>query len=268
MPISIKAAGVVLFLALGTGGLTPVLPAPSATAASAARMYTATAVSQRPGQPERVGTIVKSGAKMRLEYTQNGKRVVQIILPTKGLMYILDPASKTYSLIRGKAVPEESVIGYKSPCPPTPNTRCEHVGDAISSGVRAERWLISSPGQTGGPVDILWDPARRHALSEVFPDGSKMLMRFRAMEKVAGRPTERWDVDIIRKGQPVVTGEWWFDPDLRVVVRQSIPGGETRRLDHLVVAPLDPAMFAPPAGWQQSEARSLTAPAAPKPAGN
>ena len=219
--------------------------------ASGTRMYSATAVSQIPGQPVRRGRIVKSGADIRLEYTRNGKQIIQIVRPTKGLMYFLDPASKTYSTIKGQAVPEESVTGYKSPCPPNPASRCQRMGQAVISGIQAERWLISTPGQQGGSVDILWDPARRHALSETFPDGRKTLMSFRAMETVSGRPTERWDVTMTQKGQAPIKGEWWFDPDLRVVVRQSIPGGESRRLDDLKVAPYDAALFVPPAGWRE-----------------
>jgi len=257
-----KTASLALAITLSAGVIT-LIPSWSSAQTGPNRMYTATAISQVAGQPEQSGKIVKSGVNMRLEYTRNGEKIVQIILPTMGLMYFLDPTTKTYSKIRGQAVSEESVTGYKSPCPPTPNTRCERIGQAVTSGIQAERWLISTQGQRGGPVDILWDPARRHALSEKFPDGAKMLMSFRAMETVAGRSTERWDVTVTRPGQPEIKGEWWFDPDLRVVVRQSIPGGENRRLDNLVVGPVDPALFAPPQNWKEVNASSA-APAPPQ----
>jgi len=262
----LNAAKLALRITIGAGiGLAALASAASA-AANNAQMYSATAISQIPGQPERVGKIVKSGSNMRLEYQRNGRDTVQIILPTKGLMYFLNPKTKTYSEIRGQAVPERSATEYKSPCPPAPNTRCERIGQATISGIQAERWLIATPGQAG-PVVILWDPARRHALSEEFSNGGKMLMTFRAMEDISGRPTERWDISLTRPGQKTATGTWWFDPELRVAVRENLPGGETRRLDDLVVGPVDPALFQVPDGWTRVKqaAPSRAQPANPAP---
>ena len=69
------------------------------------RAYSATAIHGLPGQPTTSGAITKSGQNMRLEFEQNGHTVVQILLPEQGVMYILDPSTKTYMEMRGQAGP-------------------------------------------------------------------------------------------------------------------------------------------------------------------
>ena len=226
--------------------------------ASTPKSYSATAVHGLPGQPETTGKIVKSGQNMRLEYDQNGETIIQILRPTEGLMYILDPKAQTYTEIRGQAVPATATDGYTTPCPkPAALARCERTGTDTVSGIKVERWELST-GTDTKPVVMLWDSTRRRALHQIFPDGSVMALRFKEMVPVNGRNTEHWSIKITAPDQPANTGSWWFDPDLRVVVREELPGGEIRRLDDITVGPVDPDLFQVPEGWKN---RNATGPA-------
>lgn len=225
----------------------------SAQTSDSTKTYSAIAVHSLPGQPETFGTIVKSGQNLRLEYEDAGRHVVQILLPTIGAMYILDPNAQTYIEYLGPAVPATDVEGYTSPCPnQKPNASCQHVGDDVVSGIKVERWAIDS-SLHGKPLIILWNSARRRALRQDFPDGGSMVMAFSAMQDVNGRMAEHWQIKLSTPGQDIKSGDWWFDPKLRVVVRENLPSGEMRRLDNITIGPVDPALFQVPQGWRKME---------------
>lgn len=220
---------------------------------AASNTYSAIAVHSLPGQPETFGTIVKSGQNLRLEYDEAGRRVIQILLPTVGAMYFLDPKTQTYTEYLGPSVPATDIEGYASPCPGQETSpSCQHVGDDVVSGVKVERWALAS-GQSGKPLVILWNSARRRALRQDFPEGGSMVMAFVAMEDLNGRFAEHWTIKLSIPGNDVKSGDWWFDPKLRVVVRENLPSGETRRLDNITIGPVDPALFQVPQGWRKVE---------------
>lgn len=226
--------------------------------------YSARAIHAVPGLPETSGTVIKSGQNMRLEFERGGQKVIQILLPTLGAMYILDPNTQTYFEILGPAVPVETADNQKSPCPAASQAvLCQQVGTATVSGIQVERWALTSQ-QQAKPVYILWDSTRARALQQESPDGSTMTMAFKAMETLAGRPTEHWGILVSIPGQEAKTGDWWFDPELRITVRENLPGGETRRLENIKVGPVDPAAFQVPAGWKKQEAPAIAPPVVPQ----
>lgn len=220
---------------------------------SAAKSYSATAIHGLPGQPETTGKIVKSGQNIRLEFSQNGQTIIQILRPTDGVMYILNPQDQTYFETRDQPVPVTTTEGYTMPCGDAAQmATCERIGTDTVSGIKVERWAVASKPQTR-PLIILWDSTRRRALRQDFPDGSVMAMKFQAMEPLNGRMTEHWSIKITSPNLPANTGSWWFDPELRVVVREELPGGELRRLDEIVVGAVEDSAFQVPEGWQKQQ---------------
>ena len=239
-----------MFLTLVTSTLAAQSVQPPITNAS--KSYSATAVHGLPGQPETSGKIVKSGQNIRLEFDQNGQTVIQILRPTDGVMFILNPQEQTYFEVRDQPVPVTTTEGYTTPCGEAQMATCERIGTDTVSGINVERWALASKPQTR-PIVILWDSTRRRALRQEFPDGSVMAMTFQAMQKLNGRMTEHWSIKITSANLPANTGSWWFDPELRVVVREELPGGEVRRLDEIVVGAVEQSAFDVPDGWQQQQ---------------
>lgn len=228
--------------------------------------YSATAIHKLPDLPETSGRILKSGDNMRLEFQQNGRQIIQILLPSMGVMYVLDPQTKTYTEMRGQTMPATAASRQSVPCSEQSGLAvCQRVGADTVSGIQVERWLIAAQPQTQ-PLSLLWDPTRRQALRQDFPDGSSMAMRFKAMEDVNGRETEHWIIEVLAPGRETLTGGWWFDPVLRVVVREDLPGGESRRLENIVVGGVDATAFQVPEGWQQLDPNTIATPQAPQPA--
>ncbi len=226
--------------------------------------YSATAVHDVPGQPGTTGTVIKSGQNMRLEFEKNGQKIIQILLPEQGVMYILEPATRTYLAMRGPAVPATLGAGNATPCREQSNlAMCRQVGTDTVSGIQVEHWLLASGPQTK-PLSILWDPTRRQALRQDFPDGSAVVMRFKDMQTLNGRATEHWTLQIQAPERETLTGGWWFDPELRVVVREELPGGEVRHLENIQVGVVDGSAFQLPDGWQQRDPSAIAAPQVPQ----
>lgn len=221
---------------------------------STAISYSATAMHRLPGQQETSGKIVKSGQNIRLEFDQNGKSVIQIFRPVDGLAYSLNPRDKTYVEIRTTPVPASEINSYTTPCPePAKMARCEQIGADTVSGIAVERWAIARKPQSR-PMIVLWDSTRKRALRQQFPDGSVMTMRFQAMEDLNGRPTEHWNTKLSTPNQPANIGSWWFDPELRLVVREALPSGELRWLENITTGAVEDAVFSPPDGWIKQDA--------------
>lgn len=240
------------------------LAGPGLTDAASPPDYSARALHLLPDGTQTEGRVVKSGPDMRLEYTENGRAVVQIIRRAEGVMYMLDPGTKSYFEVRGTPSADPTGAGYMPPCPEgDPTLACAFKGNEVSSGITAELWEISIPGQPGTTA-ILWDGARHRALRQTNPDGSTMTMSFVAMENIGGRDVEHWQIAFQAAGQPPQTGEWFYDPQLRVEVREVMPGGESRTLEDVAVGPVDPSNFEVPAGWQRMEMPQPQAPVPPQ----
>lgn len=240
MPTSLRAAVLALVATFGVA---------VSAAAQTTPAYSARAVHMVPGQPESTGLIVKSGQNMRLEFEQNGMKIIQILLPTSGVMYLLNPETKTYFEILSQPAPADAADGYVSPCPgQAASPQCQMVGNDTVSGITVERWVLAN-GQQARPTMILWDPTRRQALRQEFPDGSTVAMAFKAMETVSGRNTEHWTISLTAPGKDAASGDWWFDPELRIAIRENLPNGQTRSLEDIKVGDIDPGLFQVPEGW-------------------
>jgi len=253
MPTALLRAFAALALTLGLSGVALAQPIQPPA-------YTARAIDQLPDGTVNEGIVIKSGPDMRLEYSENGRDVIQIIRRAEGVMYLLDPAARTYAEIRGAPSPDPTGAGYMPPCQEDdPGMSCSFRGTEVISGITAEVWDIGIPGQSGTST-ILWDGARHRALRQAAPDGSVMQMAFVEMVDLAGRSVEHWTVSFEAPGQPVQTGAWYYDPELRLEVREDLISGAVRQLEDIRVGPVDPALFEVPEGWTK-----LDMPAGPMP---
>ena len=237
-----------------------------AQTAAALPDYSAQAVHILPNGTKTVGKVIKSGPNLRMEYSDQGRQIVQILRRADGVMYMLDPAARSYVEVRGKPSPDPTGAGYLPPCQEdNPAVVCTFKGNEVSSGITGELWELTAPGRPG-VATVLWDGARHRALRESFPDGTVMKMVFKAMEDLGGRQVEHWVVTYQSPGKPAQTGDWFYDPKLRVEVREVLPTGEVRSLEDIKVGPVDPSNFTVPQGWTRQEPPQVPAAPAPAPA--
>lgn len=244
--------------------LVPLVAAGPVAAQAPIPAYSADAVYRAPDGTESTGRVVKSGPNMRLEFTEAGRPVVQIIRRAEGVMYVLDPGSRSYFRVQGEPDPTAGSASYQPPCDRNdPGQTCRFLGNEVTSGITAEVWELGPPGEASQVSRILWDGARQRVLREQSPNGTVMSLAFRAMEQIEGRSVEHWVISLTLPGQAPKTGGWYYDPELRVEVREELPDGPHRSLENIVVGPVDPAAFEPPAGWTE-----IAPPAPPSPGGS
>jgi len=251
-------------MALAAAGLSAILAATGLSAQTAGPpAYSADAIYRAADGTESSGRITKSGTDMRLEFVQAGRQVIQIIRRAEGLIYVLDPGAHSYYEIKGAPDPSASDVGYQPPCDrDTQPATCRFIGTEVTSGITAEVWEVTVQGQPGAST-ILWDGARHRALRQTGADGSVMSLTFQAMVNLGGRNVEHWATRFEAPGQPAQAGAWYYDPELRVEVREEMASGAIRALEEIRVGPVDPALFTVPAGWQQ-----VQMPQAPMPPGS
>ncbi len=217
--------------------------------------YTAETVQTAPDQPDRSGKITKSGQFLRLEFTQNGQHIIQILRPTEGLTYVLYPDTHTYLEQRGPKQPEEFADSYTPPCPAEAEAnglQCTRLGLEVYQSIPVERWHI---GATGDPnqMIILWDPTRKRALRQEMSNGTLLQMTFLGRQTLEGREAEHWVTEVSRQGAATLRNEWWYDPELKLVLRETLPDGTQRHLQNITVGEVDPRLFTVPDGWQRIE---------------
>jgi len=227
----------------------------SLTLAQTLPSYTAETVQTTPDQPDRAGKITKSGQFLRLEFTQDNQKIIQILRPTEGLTYVLYPASQTYVEQHGPAQPEVFADSYTPPCPTEAEAsglQCRRLGLEVYQSIPVERWHIGAEGDPSQML-ILWDPARKRALRQEMSNGTLVQMTFLGRQEIEGRETEHWVTEISRQGVATMRNEWWYDPTLNLVVRETLPNGTHRKLQNITVGPVDPRQFTVPDGWQRIE---------------
>ncbi len=244
-----RAAALLPLLALPLA--LPLTAAAPATAEGTIPAYAADVLYQMPDGSEFTGRVVQSGPDMRMERNDGGHAMVQILRLGEGMMYMLDPSRQVWFKVRTEPDPQAGTGAYRAPCDETRATvTCRRLGTEVTSGITAEVWEIGQPG-SAEVSRILWDGTRQRALRQDYPDGTVLALAFQAMVEIEGRSVEHWAVTLTSPGQPPRAGAWYYDPELRVELREDIPEGPTRSLRNIVVGPVDPAAFLPPAGWTE-----------------
>lgn len=224
----------------------------AARAEAAEVSFSAQAIQQMPNQAPQTGMIYKSGTAMRMEFEQQGQKVIQIVDPAQGLMRMLFPQQRAYMEQRNPGPPPGKPTQATNPCggAQAAGATCQKSGVKKFAGIDAEEWIIS-PKDGSGQVRAYWDPRRRQLVGQVMPDGSMTQDVLVGMETVEGRKVEHWRATAMKPGKEPQTMERWFDPELEVNVREDLPGGVQRAFKNIKIGPIDPAMFQVPQGYRK-----------------
>ena len=218
--------------------------------------YSAETVQTTPDQPDRAGTIAKSGSFLRLEFEQDGQQIIQILRPTEGLAYVLYPATNAYLDQQIPVEAEEFAESYTPPCPTEAEEGgliCNRLGLEVYQSIPVERWHVGAEGDPSQML-ILWDPDRKRALRQEMSNGTLVLMTFLGLQEIEGREAEHWVTEISRQGVATLRNEWWYDHALKLLLRETLPDGTRRQLQNITVGPVDPSLFTVPDGWQRLDA--------------
>ena len=218
------------------------------------------------------GKMFVGDARTRMEMSQKGRDVVRISDQKRGQEWILFPAEKSYlerATPPGAAAPVPAAPSAESdPCVGMAGLTCRRVGIEDVNGRPAVKWEMSmtDKGQTLTATQWL-DVQRGLPLKHVLPNGQTMELTLLGNETLDGRATEKWQMTTAVPSQPPAVSFQWYDPQLKLAVREEFPGGYVSELKAIRVGPQPDELFTVPAGYtKKAPPQGGPAPAdAPKP---
>jgi len=235
-----------------TVGLVIVLVAAVAVTGARAETpsFVADVVQSHPQGGSQKGRIFVAPQGMRMEFSNQGRTMVQIMLPAQGVSRYLDPSQKTYMEMKGPVSQQAPGTQPDNPCQSFPNTICNKVGAEKLSDANTEKWQVNAK-QGNQSVMIWWDAERKMIRRQQFSDGRVMQTTLAGTVDYEGRKVERWTATFTSQGQKAQSAERLFDPELGLAVKEQMPNGMMRSLHNIKVTRPDPNWFAVPAGYRK-----------------
>jgi hypothetical protein len=220
--------------------------------------FSAESVSHGPEEQSMSSKMFVGKNGTRKEFSHEGKRVIEIVNPSKHVTWMLFPDKKTY-LERRLGPPPGSKPAAKpdaaNPCAGAPESvSCRKLGVERVNGREAVKWEIVSSRQGRTMRTMQWiDQERGIPIKQEFPGGSSEY-RMIGEETVNGRKTEKWEyVQYRQKDDKTTRTLQWYDPILKMPIREEMPGGYSRELRNIQVGPQPASLFELPQGYEKKE---------------
>jgi hypothetical protein len=195
--------------------------------------------------------VGKQGVR-RVEYTAGSKKVVEIILPERGITWRLDPEAHTYVEIRKPATPPPGEV-LANPCTGQGNLTCKSLGREQVHGREAEKWEIVASFKNQDIKMLRWvDTGNGFPLIQQMPNGQKAEMRLAGREQVNGRQVEKWEL-VSSWNKRRASSYQWYDPVLKLAVREEGPGGMVNELRNIQAGPQPEHLFRLPEGYNKTD---------------
>ncbi|MEG3618793.1 hypothetical protein V5T82_10030 [Magnetovibrio sp. PR-2] len=206
------------------------------------------------GQEVHKERIFVSANGIRSEFQDRGREMVRIVLPKLKLMRILFPQEKVYFELQAPADTPASMSNERKPCPDVEGLVCEKVGKAVFGNIPVEQWKQThTPTKTSS--NMWWEPVRKIAVRQEFPDGRIMQLTLEGNVDFDGRSVENWKVTMADKDGKTAEAQRYIDMGLGIIVKEhDASSGISRELRKLKVMASDQGWFDVPAGYQRSEA--------------
>jgi hypothetical protein len=221
--------------------------------AEARVQFSADAYQTVPQSPPRVSRMYVGDGRLRMEYDANGQQAVEISAPAEGLFVLLLPQQRSYMERKAAALPDSAgrtLDASRGPCGDLPNASCKALGSEPVNGRDAEKWEMVVT-QDGRQVRALYwlDQERNLPLKVFAPDGTVTELHMIGVETLGGRSVEKWSTRTTRPDGQVSEAMQWYDPELRVAIREEFPGGFVRELRNIQVGAQPATLFEVPAGY-------------------
>lgn len=233
-----------------------VLLSAAALADSGQVQFSAEMVRKAPDGKSVAGKMYVGDGRIRMEMSQQGQEVVRISDSNKRMEWMLFPAEKTF-LERSAPAPESGATPPKAaptaednPCASMPQISCRRVGVESVNGRPAVKWEMSMTHQGQTLTGAQWiDQQRAMPIKHEMPNGQSMELKLVGTETYEGRTVEKWQMTTSMPGQQPTSSVQWYDPQLKLSVRDEAPGGFVSELKNIKVGPQPDSLFAVPDGY-------------------
>ena len=214
--------------------------------------FSAEAVMKSPQHADSVSKMYVSKNAVRTEVFADGKNFIEIVFPEDGRAVMLNPQLKVYREVLGEKKNSPKKTSSNSPCDQIPNAQCEKLGDEKINGRNTEKWQVITLVQGKKQRTLHWiDKERKLALREFFPDGTVAELSMLGKEIMNGRNTERWQRLLSRPDGSTMASYQWYDPELKIAIREELPGGFVRELRNIKIAKQKPSLFNVPGDYKK-----------------
>lgn len=227
----------------------------TASAFDIAQEFSAEAVQSIPGRPSMNVKMFISKKAVRTESTTNGNTMVEIVYPKDKRRVLLNQFRKTY--MEQKAQNNNTIKVKKinsSPCNGIVNATCKKLGKAKIAGRDAIKWEMTVQRNGQGFKSLHWLDKKYHMpLREQFHDGTVSTMALSGKEKINGRNTEKWEFRATRPNGQEMKSQQWYDPKLKMVIREALSGGYVRELRNIKVGKQNKSLFKIPSDYKKED---------------
>ena len=229
--------------------------------------FSADAVQISPGRPPLMSKMYVSKDAVRTEVNQQGYKIVDIAYPKKGKRILLYPDQKMYSEQNGlPAFKSWSGKSVKTPCEGVKNAKCKKLGTEKIYKRQVEKWQVERMINGREFKSLHWiDSKRRIAIKEMFHDGAVSELKMLGTEDINGRKVEQWESSFSHPSGQNRVSKQWYDLELKMVVREELPGGYLRELSNIEIKKQNKNLFVIPKDYkkmtnQDKNMKSLNSP--------
>jgi hypothetical protein len=204
------------------------------------------------------GKMFVGAGRVRVELEQNGQRIVRISDQARRTDWVLFPAQKGYlerSAPAGAVAPLPAPpSAEQNPCDGLQEVQCTRIGAEPVAGRAAIKWEMSVIRDGKTLTGTQWlDVERGLPLKYVMPNGQAMELKQLGTEIIEERTVEKWEMTVtIPEQQPARTVQW-FDPLLKLALREELPDGTVRMLQHIEIGSQPDGLFQVPTEYTRLE---------------
>ncbi len=232
------------------------LPLGTAQANAETPAFTADFTQARAWGGGQMGQVYVAGDKLRFEFRQGPRKIVQIIDGKADTVTMLFPDQMTYMTHKGGA--QGLLPGFRTgtPCKPAANVKCNKLGTEKFGDEDVETWRII-PQRSRVSVKVWWDAKRKMSVRQEFSDGRVATATKVAEIKSMGRAVERWVTTYLLPNGQADEGRFEYDKELGIATMEQQPNGAMYRYRNIRTAEPKAEWFQIPKDYKKAERRAM-----------
>jgi len=226
-------------------------------AQTAPPQFSAELVQQGPNGQTSTSTMYVGDERTRIEMSQQGQDVIRITDQKRHVEWILFPQQHKYMEHQLPPGPPEHLGATRpspaaDPCAGMPGMTCHKLGDETINGRVAVKWEMEMTREGETMKSTQWiDKDRGVPLRQEFPNGQTIDLKYIGPDTLDGREVEKWEMVTTVPNRPPMHAFQWYEPALKLMVRQEVPGGFSTELKNIQVGKQPDHLFSIPAGYER-----------------
>jgi len=207
--------------------------------------FSAEAVQSMPDRPPMIAKMFVSKNAVRTESTMNGITMVEIVYPNENRRVFLNKIRKTYfEQSTPVKQPKNKQSSTGSPCNQRNNSVCKKLATEKINGRSVIKWEMTTNVNGRSLKSLHWlDKKYQMPLREQFSDGTISTMTLLGKDEIYGRVAEKWELLATRPDGGFIKSQQWYDPNLKIVIREVLRGDYVRELRNIKIARQSKQLF-------------------------